>query len=375
MDALETEAQLWASSGAAALSGWPDGPPAFPSAPLARRLRTLTSKIAALSSIVGERVELDWAEVITVRARMLGLSRQGRISAGGGCRLLQAADGWVALNLARADDRDCLEALLGRPPSTEFWVTVEEVARATPAAAFVEQARLLAMPAAQLRRPPAGIPPWRQHQMWPPRRQAAARLRVVDLSALWAGPLVARVLVSAGAEVLKVESVARPNGARATPGFYSWLHPPGQACVSLDFSSAADRKQLRELVGGADVVIEASRPRALEQLGCDPPRLAPRAGRVWLSITGYGRFGAGREWVAFGDDAAVAGGLVAWDSDGSPVFCADAIADPVAGLTGAAAVLHALAQGGGSLIDLSMADAAAALGQSETWGRPLPFTG
>jgi crotonobetainyl-CoA:carnitine CoA-transferase CaiB-like acyl-CoA transferase len=114
-------------------------------------------------------------------------------------------------------------------------------------------------------------------------------------------------------------------------------------------------------VSQADVVIEASRPRALEQLGCSPESVDGRPGRVWLSVTGYGRPEPEREWVAFGDDAAVAGGLVAWDDHGEPVFCADAVADPVSGLFGALAVLESLRAGGGQLIDLAMSGCAAQL--------------
>jgi crotonobetainyl-CoA:carnitine CoA-transferase CaiB-like acyl-CoA transferase len=120
------------------------------------------------------------------------------------------------------------------------------------------------------------------------------------------------------------------------------------------------------------VIIEASRPRALEQLGLDPTTVAPRAGRIWLSITGYGREAPGRDWVAFGDDAAVAGGLVGSDTQGDPVFCGDAIADPVSGLFGARAVLEAVDAGGGWLIDLAMSRCAGALMAPEGAGEFTP---
>ena len=113
-------------------------------------------------------------------------------------------------------------------------------------------------------------------------------------------------------------------------------------------------------------MIEASRPRALEQLGLGPDDRPPRPGRVWLSITGHGRAQPGRDWVAFGDDAAVAGGLVGRDAGGGPVFCGDAIADPITGLAGAVAVLRALDAGGGKLIDLSMSRAAGAMAADGT---------
>jgi crotonobetainyl-CoA:carnitine CoA-transferase CaiB-like acyl-CoA transferase len=202
---------------------------------------------------------------------------------------------------------------------------------------------------------------------WPSRDVPdLSELQVVDLSSLWAGPLSARVLSDAGAPVTKVESAARPDGARGTPDFYRHLHPDEQSNVVVDLSSARGRAQLHELVEAADVVIEASRPRALEQLGSGPEQVRPKSGRVWLSITGYGRRGPGANWIAFGDDAAVAGGLTAKNDTGEPVFCADAVADPVTGLFGAAAVLRSLAAGGGHLIDLALAGAAAAVARAGT---------
>ncbi len=92
-----------------------------------------------------------------------------------------------------------------------------------------------------------------------------------------------------------------------------------------------------------------------------PEQVAGRAGRVWVSITGYGRAEPGRQWVAFGDDAAVAGGLVAWENEAHPVFCGDALADPVTGLSAAAALFEAMAGGGGVLLDVSMQASAASL--------------
>jgi crotonobetainyl-CoA:carnitine CoA-transferase CaiB-like acyl-CoA transferase len=110
-------------------------------------------------------------------------------------------------------------------------------------------------------------------------------------------------------------------------------------------------------VAQADVVIESSRPRALAQLGIDAPAVvAARPGTTWVSITGYGR---SSPRVAFGDDAAVAAGLVAYDREGAPVFCADAVADPITGLHAAVAALTSRARGGGHLAEVAMVDAAA----------------
>ncbi|MFE9320881.1 CoA transferase [Nocardia sp. NPDC052278] len=180
---------------------------------------------------------------------------------------------------------------------------------------------------------------------------------VVDLSSMWAGPLCAHLLGRAGARVIKVESTRRPDGARrGDPRFFDWLHG-GHEQIAVDFHTAAGRETLRELVSTADVVIEASRPRAMAQLGLAPGERVHRDGQVWLSLTGYGRAEPMR--VAFGDDAAVAGGLVGWDA-GEPVFCGDAIADPLTGICAALAVCCAVLGGGGQLIDLSMRATAAA---------------
>ena len=79
---------------------------------------------------------------------------------------------------------------------------------------------------------------------------------------------------------------------------------------------------------------------------------------IWVSITGYGR---PHERVAFGDDAAVAGGLVALDETGDPYFVADAVADPLAGVVAASAVVECAKAGGRWLVDVSMAAVSAAV--------------
>ncbi len=350
-----------------ALTGWPDRPPLLAPPGLVDRLDALTASVT--SAGWGHRVALDWPSVITGRAAIAGLSRQGRRSANGSCRLLPTADGWVALNLARAADEDLIEALTGIPPGVDPWEGVIEAAAGTSTDRFVSRGRLLGLAIAPLARPEPDVSPWTAERRWPT-GLPPSNVRVVNLSSLWAGPLTAAILAAAGAAVVKVESTSRPHPAHLTPEFRRWLSPPAQQVARLDFASEAGRRALRSLVAGADVVIEGSRPRALEQLGASPDAAPNRPGRVWLSITGYGRQPPGRDWVAFGDDAAVAGGLVAWDSDNRPVFCADAIADPVTGLLGAEAVLRSLAAGGGTLIDLALSRGAAHLAASDDWGPP-----
>jgi crotonobetainyl-CoA:carnitine CoA-transferase CaiB-like acyl-CoA transferase len=183
---------------------------------------------------------------------------------------------------------------------------------------------------------------------------------VVDLSSLWAGPLCAHLLQLAGAHVIKVESMQRPDGARRGPPAFFDLLNGGKASVALDLGTPEGLGALRRLIAASDIVIEAARPRALEQLGIAAAReLQSDSGPdVWISITGHGRDDPAAQRVAFGDDAAVAGGLVVCDTDG-PCFCADAVADPISGIVAASAARIALQSGQRWLLDVAMAGVAA----------------
>jgi hypothetical protein len=147
---------------------------------------------------------------------------------------------------------------------------------------------------------------------------------VVDLSALWAGPLCGALLHDVGAAVVKVESTGRPDGARrGTPAFFDRLNC-SKASVALDLDDRFGVTALRSLIEWADVVIESSRPRALQQIVIDvasilsDPSTRPR---VWVSITAHGRQGE-PERIGFGDDAPAAGGLVVDGREGSAIASA-----------------------------------------------------
>ncbi|CAO5259849.1 CoA transferase [Frankia sp. AgKG'84/4] len=405
----------WAASGLMWLTGMPGRAPLVPDGPVLDRARAAAWLFTSLSARLGCRVDLDVARLLGGRAALMGLRRAGVSSANGSCRLLRAADTWIAVSLARPHDVDALDALLGalgdqagpamaRPRLADTaWTDLARGVSGAAASDVIQIARLLAMPASVLRTdrrpvpfrslPVADARPARRtapHRAAPRRDERGApdrRPLVVDLSAMWAGPLCAHLLGRAGLRVVKVESSSRPDGARGgDPAFYDWLHR-GHESVELDFAAPRGRTLLRRLVDRADVVIESSRPRALAQLGLDARGLvAARPGKVWISITGYGRtFGAEDQTpdpVAFGDDAAVAGGLVAWertDHATSPVFCADAIADPLTGLFAAVAAAGSLLAGGGHLLDIPLRDVAAWVAapagtdDRDRHGRALPW--
>ncbi|MFF9204065.1 CoA transferase [Streptomyces sp. NPDC014986] len=303
-------------------------------------------------------VTVDLPTALFLRACLAGLPAPGRTSAGGSCRLLRTADGWAAVNLARPDDHASLPALLALLDARH--TDLAGGARRVTASRLADAAQTVGIPAAALGSARARRRPVRARSHGARCPRPLTGLRVLDLSALWAGPSCARLLGLAGAQVTKVESTTRPDGARwGHPEFYRRLHE-GHESLVLDFASG----ELADAVDRADVVIEASRPRALRRLGVSAEEfLAARPGRVWVGITGYGR-DDGR--IAFGDDAAVAGGLVGRDAHGDPVFLGDALADPVTGLYAARAVVRSLAAGGGELLCVSMAACAAALADSRT---------
>ncbi|WP_299564613.1 CoA transferase [uncultured Mycolicibacterium sp.] len=306
---------------------------------------------AAFTALTG--VPVDAAELLTGRAALLGLAPRGRISAGGATRLLAGADGWWALTLSRPDDLAAVPAMLEADTVPDDpWPALRAWSAGVETAAAVARARLLGLPAAVLGEAAPG--PVRVRRIAPRAERPLAGRLVVDLTSMWAGPLCGRLLARAGATVVKVEHPDRPDGTRAgAPAFFDWVNG-GKRCCAYTF----DDPEFAGLLAAADVVLEASRPGALERRGLGPDDAPGPDGRIRVRITGHGAAGPAAEWVAFGDDAAVAGGLVAHRGDG-PVFCGDAIADPLTGLHAALAVAESVRRGGGELLELTLAGTAA----------------
>jgi hypothetical protein len=325
-------------------------------------LDAVAQRLRVASAAVGQMVDVDLLDEVGLRARVAGFRRNGAVSCGGASRLLHSGDGVVAVTLAREADVELVPALVERGGVADAWDAVVEWVGAVPGAHAVERARLLGLPVSQVVTAPdsatASVEPLEitRHSRPPGSvRRATGRLRVVDLSALWAGPLCARLLGLAGADVVKVECLTRPDGARRGPvGVWNHLHT-GHRSVALDLTTAAGRHRLRALMAAADVVVEASRPRALAAWGLAPHMVAEPP--VWVSITADGYGGAGADRVGFGDDVAAGAGLLVDTADG-PWFCADAVADPLTGCVAATVALEALATRDRVHLDVSMHDVA-----------------
>lgn len=332
MDASE----VWAASGAMALTGRAEGPPALgpgrPAAYVREHLDALGLPAVVLGGLLGER------------AAYARLSRRGPWSCGGAMRVLPTADGHLALSLARPEDLDLVPALVEDDTAEGPWESITRWAGRTCGEEAERRLHLLGLPGGRVGPPGAAGPPPSAVRM--PDRPVT----VLDLTGLWAGPLATHLLHLLGARVVKVESRHRPDGARrGSPAFFSLLNR-GKEHVILDLPREIAR--LRDLALSADVVVESSRPRALAQLGLDAAEVVA-AGTSWVSITARGR---DSDTIGFGDDVAACAGHVV--PDGADLLPAgDALADPLSGVRTAWACVEALG-GPARLVEVSMLDVA-----------------
>src|SRR5262245_45214535 len=114
MDDVDERVAAWAASGAMALTGRADRPPLGPPATLVERLEP-----------IGLALRVDPLRLLTERAALMGLTRNGDISCGGATRLVRAADGWLAVSLSRDDDVDAVPAWLELDGATsDVWTAV-----------------------------------------------------------------------------------------------------------------------------------------------------------------------------------------------------------------------------------------------------------
>lgn len=192
-----------------------------------------------------------------------------------------------------------------------------------------------------------------------------AGLRVVDCSAVVAGPACARYLADFGATVVKVE---RPDGGdtsramgptdpRDSESLFWKLLGRGKHCVSLDLKSAGGVGALLRLVDGADVLVENWRPGALERLGLGPDVLLARNPRLVITrVTGFGQDGpyAGRAGFATLAEAMSGFAGLNGEPDGAPLLPPIALTDEVAGLVAAFATLAAVRSGHGQVVDVNL---------------------
>jgi len=193
-------------------------------------------------------------------------------------------------------------------------------------------------------------------------------VRVVDMSRLVSGNMVSLQLADFGAEVIKIEDPKRGDPLRAwqTDGVsVHWkVYCRNKKSVALSLREPRGRELFLDLVASAQVLIENFRPGTLEKMGLRPELLHRcNSGLVILRVSGWGQDGPYRDRPGFGTLVESMSGYASRTGfpDREPALPPTALADMVAGLYGAFAVMVALREvetkgSAGQVIDLPLLD-------------------
>ncbi len=220
---------------------------------------------------------------------------------------------------------------------------------------------------------------------WSPRQRTASSsvatppldgVRVMDLTAFWAGPSATLVLAALGADVIKVEGVKRPDGIRYAGGWPPpaegwWETGPiflavneNKRDLTLELTTPQGQQLALALAAECDVVIENFSPRVMTNLGLDYDAVsAANPSALMVRMPAFGLDGPWRDRVGFAQTMEQVSGM-AWltgEADGAPVIPRGAC-DPIAGLHAAFATLVALEHRRrsrvGALVEVTMVEAA-----------------
>ena len=239
-------------------------------------------------------------------------------------------------------------------------------------------------------RPPVPAPRLGQHNGYQPRRRAPAPaphqtgtaaglpfdgLRVLDLTAFWAGPSCTHAMAMLGAEVIHLESIGRLDGTRMLgPALGTdewWERSPifsglntNKKSLTVNFQSQPGMELLRRMIATTDVLVENYTPRVLDQAGLTFDALrALREDIVVVRMPGFGLTGPWRDNAAFAYTIEDVSGLT-WMTgypEDKPLepYC---LGDPNAGIHALVGVLLALEHrrrtGEGVAVEAAMCEAA-----------------
>jgi crotonobetainyl-CoA:carnitine CoA-transferase CaiB-like acyl-CoA transferase len=422
-----------------AASGWvsprdPDRPPVQVGGRIAEYVAGAYGALGALTALrlqpASRTREVDVSEfesllstlpypmLMAERMRSLGLPSNVRSAPMLG--VVRAADGWVGINCLTGQHwldvcamlglpefgEQQIAVMLGGPERGEFYSRAQPVIAERAVSEIVELCQALRIPAAPVndgatilecpqyaergffvdgggfRRPgkafrftegPVAQPdPVSRHKSLP-----FAGLKVLDLSTFWAGAYLTCYLGAFGADVIKVESIQRPDGFRYSGAFPfegdDWYERSAlwQATnlnkrdLTLDLTSQRGREIARKLAAQADVVVENFSPRVVEQFGLDYASLvALKPNVILVRMPGFGLQGPWRDYVGWALNFEQTAGMsaVTGYADGPPCN-PQGPADPVVGVHAGVALLAALEHrrrtGQGRLIEVAQIEVAA----------------
>ncbi|MFC1860375.1 CaiB/BaiF CoA transferase family protein [Chloroflexota bacterium] len=195
-------------------------------------------------------------------------------------------------------------------------------------------------------------------------------VRILDLSAIIAGPYGTLILGDLGAEVIKIEKPGAGDGARGMPphffkneSAYFIAHNRNKGSIILNLKSDRGKEIFYQMVKISDVVVDNYRPGVVKKLGIDYDilkKVNPRI--ICCSITGYGATGPFKDRPAFDIIIQARGGIMSYTGEPGrgPVRMGAPIGDLAGGMFAAHGILAALYQreqtGRGQRIDISMLD-------------------
>ena len=224
-----------------------------------------------------------------------------------------------------------------------------------------------------------GIAARRSARPAPPRGERRLPLegvRVVDLTAWWAGPVASGLIAALGAEVIHVESVSRPDGMRMTGAALGmegpwWERSSHYLCsntnkhgITLDLTTPEGLGLLEQLIARSDVVIENFTPRVMANFGLGRDAIAKLNDQaILVRMPAFGLSGPWRDNTGFAQTMEQVTGM-AWVTghrDDQPRIQRGP-SDPNAGMHAAFALLVALAErertGRGCHLEVTMVEGA-----------------
>ena len=196
-------------------------------------------------------------------------------------------------------------------------------------------------------------------------------IRVLDFTAMLAGPHCARLMADLGAEVIKVEGLegdmirGRPPLRDGNSSYFGALNC-GKKSLSIDLKSEAAKPIIHQLAGLADVVVENFRPGVMARLGFDYVSLKKHNPKlIYCSISGYGQSGSGATRAAYAPIVHAASGYDAANLSyqaeqeypaSTGIFVADILSGAYAFGAIQAALVHRERTGEGQAVDVSLMD-------------------
>ncbi|MBT5320113.1 MAG: CoA transferase [Chloroflexi bacterium] len=195
-------------------------------------------------------------------------------------------------------------------------------------------------------------------------RRILEGVTVIDFTRVIAGPYCTRMLADMGADIIKIDAIPEAGVVTRTAG--SPGNNLGKRSIALDLKSAAGNQVARELIGGADVVVENFSPGVMDRLGLGYDDMRPDHPRlIFASISGFGQSGPHAHRRAYGATAHAEAGWLWVQQQAAkteqPFAPGVTIADMAAGLSCFSGILAALydrnATGNGQRVDVSLMDA------------------